>query len=212
MADAFFARTTQSCKENSTNTDDIVTGARLPTDSPVQGGLPPAAFGPTRPRALVIGGSMYIAGLAPAVPIASIPDLPDDLRDRFRAAAERCIASSEGSRKDAATHNNDADLPGSAFPDSTAGKPETEKANESYTAGPVFCRAEVTAARKLLERLEKRRFILVRPEGLRMAAGVTVRPEVCRKLSAIGMIDVTEWRGGVVVRRAPDSDLTGPRG
>lgn len=206
MADAFLACTAQSCKKNSTNTDDIVTGPRRPTDSPAQGGLPPAAFGPTRPHALVIGGSMYIAGLAPAVPIANIPDLPEDRRDRFRAAAERRSASAEESRKAAAAHPDDADLPTFAFPNSTAGKPETEQANESYTAGPVFCTAEVTAARKLLERLKKRRFILVRPEGLRMAAGVTVRSELCRKLSAVGMIDVTEWRGGLVVR------LTGPRG
>jgi len=204
MADAFFACTTDSCKQNSTN--NIANGFSPPTDRLVPGGLPPAAFGPTRPRALVIGGSMYIAGLAPAVPIANIPDLPDDLRDRFRAAAERRIVSAEGSRKAAATHTNDAYIPGCAFPHSTAGKPETEKANESYTAGPVFCPAEVTAARKLLERLQKRRFILVGPEGLRMAAGVAVRPELCRKLSAIGMIDVTQWRGGLVVR------LTGTRG
>lgn len=210
MADAFFACTKASCKENSTN--NIATGFSPPTDRLVPGGLPPVAFGPTRPRRLVIEGSMYIAGLAPAVPIVDIPDLPEDLRDRFTAAAERRIASAEGNRKAAATQPNNADLLTSAFPNTNADKPETEQANESYTAGPVFCRAEVTAARKLLERLEKRRFILVRPEGLRMAAGVTVRPEVCRKLSAIGMIDVTEWRGGVVVRRAPDSDLTGPRG
>ena len=210
MADAFFACTTDSCKENSTN--NIANGFSPPTDRLVPGGLPPVAFGPTRPRALVIGGSMYIAGLAPAVPIVDIPDLPEDLRDRFRAAAERRIASAEESRKAVAPHPNDADLPTSAFPGSTAGKPETEQANESNSAGPVFCPAEVTAARTLLERLKKRRFILVRPEGLRMAAGVTVHPEICRKLSAIGMIDVTEWRGGLVVRRAPVSNLTGLRG
>jgi hypothetical protein len=208
MADAFFARTAQSCKENPLNIDDIAAGDSLPTGRPVHGGMPAAAFGPTRPRGLVMGDSMYIAGLAPAIRIGDILDIPEDLRDQMRAAAERRIASVGGSGKAAAAHSNEADFPASAFPNSTAGKPETGQTNKAYAVGPVFCTTEVTAARKLLGRLKTRRFMLVGPAGLRMEPGVIVRPEICWKLAAIGMIAVTEIRGGLLVRRAPDSIRT----
>ncbi|MCC4300180.1 hypothetical protein [Aurantimonas coralicida] len=205
MADALVARTTASCKENSNNND----GTPSHFDGPAADTLPPIAFGPTRPRGFAIGGSLYVAGLAPAVRIDDIPDLPDDLKAQMKRAAKRraALALDNESNASAVRETKQENPSLSGLSDSVA-----SEAVPSGLVGPVFCRTEISASRALIERLNTRRFVLVRREGLCIAPDVTVNRDLCLKLAAIGMVSVAEWRGRLVVRRQSGNRPHFPRG
>lgn len=209
MADAFFARTTASCKENSNNNGGTPSVAPPSFDGPAADALPPIAFGPTRPRGFAIDGSLYIAGLAPAVRIDDIPDLPDDLKAQMKCATERraALALDNESNASAVREAKQENPSLSGLSESVA-----SDAVPSGLVGPIFCRTEISASRALIERLNARRFVLVRREGLRIGPDVTVHRDLCLKLAAIGMVSVTEWRGNLVVRRQSGERPHFPRG
>ena len=82
MADLCLPRATESRKQNSLISEDKAPLAPPRHGISVVHDLPNFAFGPTRPRGQVVGERMFISGLAPAVRISDIPDVPYDLKVR----------------------------------------------------------------------------------------------------------------------------------
>lgn len=204
MADVFLPPATESRKEN-----PLISENKSPAAQPRQGlsvvrDLPPFAFGPTRPRGQVIGNGMYISGLAPAIRISDIPDIPDDLKTRIVATAEQRAAHPKKEADNASVREvSQAVHPSRPTPhDETDAAPAiAEVDGEHSSAGPVFGAAEIAAARALLRRLNDTRLILVDAGGLRFEHDIVVHPKLCIKLADIGLITVTKLRDRLIVRR-----------
>lgn len=206
MADLFLPCATESRKENSLISEDKAPGAPPRQGISVVHGLPPYAFGPTRPRGHVVGESMYIAGLAPAVRISDICDVPDDLKAKMATASGRraALLHEEASNGSVPEVSRTADLSPTTLHDAADTAPEIASVqDERPAAGPVFDAAEVAAARALMDRLRKHRLVLIDAAGLHIEHDIVVHPDLCSKLAVIGLVAVTKSRDRLIVRRRP---------
>lgn len=206
MADVCLPRATESCKENSPISADKASSAPPRQGISAVHDLPPYAYGPTRPRGHIVGERMYISGLAPAVRISDIPDVPDDLKVRMLAAAEQRAAHllEEAGNGSVPEASRTAALSPATLHDAAVVAPEIANARrERPAAGPVFDAAEIAAARALLDRLRKHRLVLIDATGLRIEHDIVVRADLCSKLSVIGLVTVTRFRGSLIVCRRP---------
>ncbi|MEF2552590.1 hypothetical protein VQ042_14640 [Aurantimonas sp. A2-1-M11] len=206
MADLCLPRATESRKENPLISEDRAPGAPPRQGISVVHDLPRYAFGPTRPRGHVVGQRMYISGLAPAVRISDIPDVPDDLKVRMLAAAAQRAAhlSEEADNGSVPEVSRTAGYCHSALDAAAHAAPEIANARrERPAAGPVFDAAEIAAARALMDRLREHRLVLIDAAGLHIEHDIVVRPDLCIKLAAIGLITVLKSRDRLIVGRRP---------
>lgn len=204
MADVFLPCAMDSRKENSP-----IFEVKAPCAPLCQGGagihdLPSFAFGPTQPRGQVIGERLYITGLAPAMRISDIPDVPDDLKATMVAVAEQrpAFSSEEAEKASAQEVGWAVDPSHPALHAPADATPETAGLDGGRLAvGPVFDTAEIAAARALLGRLTECRLVLIDAGGLRIAHDTVVHPALCIKLSVIGLVTVTRLHHRLIVRR-----------
>ncbi|MCD1645615.1 hypothetical protein [Aurantimonas coralicida] len=206
MADLCLPRATESRKQNSLISEDKAPVAPPRHGISVVHDLPNYAFGPTRPRGHVVDERMYISGLAPAVRISDIPDVPDDLKARMLAAAEQRAAHRLGEANSGSVPeaSRTADLSPTTLHDAAVAAPEIANARrECPAAGPVFDAAEIAAARALMDCLREHRLVLIDAAGLHLGHHIVVHQDLCSKLAVIGLITVTRLRGRLIVRRRP---------
>ncbi|MEX6509046.1 hypothetical protein [Jiella sp. M17.18] len=87
-------------------------------------------------------------------------------------------------------------------------KPHIRSAKKVGPYGPVFAAAEIAASRHLLTLLDRQGFALV-PEGGIALGGIWLDPILCQKLATLGLAEVEDVCGGMIVRQpssraAPD--------
>lgn len=204
MADVCLPRATESRKQNPLISEDKAPVAPPRHGTSVVHDLPNYGFGPTRPRGHLVDERMYIAGLAPAVRISDILDVPDDLKVKMLAAAEQHVAHLLGEANNGSVPEGSrtADLSPTTPHDAADAAPEIANVHgEHPVAGPVFDAAEIAAARALMDRLRERRLVLIDAAGLHIDHHIVVHQDLCSKLAVIGLITVTSFRDRLIVRR-----------
>jgi hypothetical protein len=204
MADLCLPRATESRKENPLISEDKAPGAPPRQGVSVVHDLPPYAFGPTRPRGHVVGERMYIAGLAPAVRISDICAVPDDLKAKMAIASggRAALLYEEAGNGSVPEVSRTADLsPTTPHAAANAASGIANVQGEHPVAGPVFDAVEIAAARALMNRLREHPLVLINATGLHIEHDIVVDQDLCRKLTAIGLITALRSRDRLIVRR-----------
>ena len=205
MADALLARATLSRKENShidaNDVSDVTASGEISAFRPSV----PEDWKPN-PRTVIIGDHAYVAGLLPPMRLDEIHDIPAEMKAHL---ADACLQKNTCAKTDQVASESNSCLTVRNERAEASGSVSFSRCSaHARTAAPrpVLDRMEIAAARGLLRLLDQRRLALIDDNGLLMADGHRVRPDLCNKLEDIGVIAIVHCNGSLVVRRVRSTE------